>query len=80
MTEELQLVVNREQGQRRSSICGVGRRHRYYRIRIIMLYRVIDTGDEMREEHGIDIGPAPSILPIVTAIDSITITVRRFLS
>lgn len=40
----------------------------------------------MREEHGIDIdttsciGSAPSILPIVTAIDSITITVRRFLS
>lgn len=39
-----------------------------------------------RERHGIDIdttsciGSTPSILPIVTAIDSITITVRRFLS
>lgn len=50
MTEEQKLVVNSEQGQRRSSICGVGRRNRYYRIRISSCVKLL-TLETRRDER-----------------------------
>lgn len=54
MTEEQKLVVHSEQGQRRSSICGVGRRNRYYRIRISSCVKLL-TLETRRERDTVSI-------------------------